>query len=321
MIVAELYANLEADLAFVEDQLRVQLRSREQVLEDAAVHLLNAGGKRLRPVFVLLAGTFGQYDRNRLAHVAVGLELIHMATLVHDDVIDNADTRRGMPTVKARFGNRVAMYTGDFIFARALSTLSNIDDVRIHKTLATAIERMCLGEIEQIRDLFSLEQTMRTYLMRIRRKTALLIEMSCALGALAAGAPEHIVSAVRRYGYYTGMAFQITDDVLDFTSTEERLGKPVGSDLRQGNLTAPVLLALRDEETSRNLRELIAGHGRFGDMRQAVELVKNSGGVKGAMDLADRYLIKAHEGLACLPPTPTRASLAALATFVGKRDH
>ncbi len=321
MIVADLYANLEADLAYVEEQLRIQLRSKESVLEDAAVHLLNAGGKRLRPVFVLLAGTFGQYDRERLAHVAVGLELIHMATLVHDDVIDNADTRRGMPTVKARFDNRTAMYTGDFIFARALSALSNIEDPRVHRTLATAIERMCLGEIEQIRDLFSLEQSIRTYLLRIRRKTALLMEMSCALGALAAGAPAHIVSAVRRYGYYTGMAFQITDDVLDFTSTEERLGKPVGSDLRQGNLTAPVLFALRSAGPGHGLRELIARRGSFGDMRQAVQMVSHSSGIKDAMDLADRYLVKAHEGLACLPPTPTRTSLAALATFVGKRDH
>ncbi|PWI59075.1 polyprenyl synthetase family protein [Sulfoacidibacillus thermotolerans] len=321
MVVADLYADLELDLAYVEERLRDQLRSSQPALEHAAIHLLQAGGKRLRPVFVLLAGKFGDYDIHRLEKVAVGLELIHMATLVHDDVIDNAETRRGNPTVKAHFGNRVAMYTGDFIFAQALSVLSGISQPRAHHILSIAIERMCVGEIEQIRDLYSLQQSFRNYLKRIRRKTALLIEMSCALGAIVSDSDSNVVSTLRRFGYYAGMAFQITDDILDFTASAERLGKPIGGDLRQGNITIPVLFALQDAKRNAELNQLISPTQTPDQVSRAIAIVKESGGITSAQDLADRYLQKAECALASLPSSPARDSLMELAKFVGKRDH
>ncbi len=321
MNIAEFYQGMEGDLAFVEQQLHKQLHTTNHVLKDASTQLLDAGGKRLRPVFVLLSGTFGQYDRLRLTHVAVALELIHMASLVHDDVVDHAQMRRGRPTVKSLYGNKMSMYTGDYIFAQALANLAEIDDPLLHKTLALAIERMCIGEIEQIRDLFKTDSTMRVYLRRIRRKTAFLIEMSCALGAMAAGCSSLEVAGLRRYGYYTGMAFQITDDILDFTSTEERLGKPVGSDLRQGNITLPVLYALQDTTYGQKLRNLLHEDCSPEDVLSMVRLVIESGGIEFAQHVADRYLAKANEGLAVLTPGKNRITLSALATFVGKRDH
>ncbi|MCI0184356.1 Heptaprenyl diphosphate synthase component 2 [Acidibacillus sp. S0AB] len=321
MVVTDLYADLESDLTYIEDRLRDQLCSVQPILEDAAVHLLEAGGKRLRPVFVLLAGKFGAYRIDSLAQVAVGLELIHMATLVHDDVIDNADTRRGNSTVKAHFGNRVAMYTGDFIFAQALSVLSEIKDPRAHRILSAAIEHMCIGEIEQIRDLYSLDQNLRIYLKRIRRKTALLIVMSCALGALVSQADSSIVASLRRFGYYAGMAFQITDDILDFTASAERLGKPVGGDLRQGNITIPVLFALQNSQTKTDLGHLISLNQTSEQVLEAIAIVKDSDGIVKAKALADRYLDKANMALSTLPDIPTRESLIELASFVGQRDH
>ncbi len=319
--LADLYGHLEADLSYVEQELLEQVKAVEPALEEAGTHLLSAGGKRLRPVFVLLSGHFGSYDVSRLGKVAVALELTHMATLVHDDVIDHADTRRGRPTVKSRFGDQMAMYTGDYIFAKALSILTDISDPRVHQIFSLAIERMTVGEIEQIRDLYSLDQSVSKYLKRIRRKTALLIQVSCTLGALTAGAPQQSVSALRRFGYSTGMAFQIIDDVLDFTSTEEQLGKPVGSDLRQGNITLPVLYSLGSKEAGERLRQLVRPDQKEDELEEAIAIVRKSGGVEYAQALAQRYLVKASEALAYLPATPARTSLAALATFVGKRDH
>lgn len=321
MIVADVYSHLQDDITYVEHKLNAQLKCSQPLLQEAARHLLVAGGKRLRPVFVLLAGTLGTFDRERLSKVAVALELIHMATLVHDDVIDHAETRRGTPTVKSRFGNRMAMYTGDFIFAQAQDILSEVPDVRIHRILAHAIERMVVGEIEQIRDLFSLQQSLRQYLKRIRRKTALLIEMSCTLGAIAVGASEQNVLALRRYGYCTGMAFQIKDDILDFTASAERLGKPVGGDLRQGNITVPVLYALKNNITAQRLAELISPEQTETDLTEAIDLVKTSGGIERAQSLAECYLEKAYSGLAGLPDGDTRAALFSLADFIGQREY
>ncbi len=327
MNVSDLYPNLEIDLANVETQLHHQLRSIEPILEETALHLLQAGGKRLRPVFVLLSGTFGNYDRDKLIRAAVALELIHMATLVHDDVVDNADTRRGHPTVKANYGNRLAMYTGDFIFAQALSVLSEIPNVDMHIKLSRAIERMSVGEIEQIHDLFNFDQSMRKYLVRNRRKTALLIEMSCMLGGAVSGAIPSYLNALMRFGYHAGMAFQITDDILDFTASEEKLGKPVGSDFRQGNITAPTLFALRDEQFGTELRELITVTRTDDEWmvsdgtERALALIKSSKGLICAQEMADRYLRKANDALLLLPATEERETLLAMSRFISNRDH
>ncbi len=189
------------------------------------MHTLQAGGKRIRPVFVLLAGKFGHYDIEVLKNVAVALELIHMASLVHDDVIDDADLRRGQPTVKAKWDNKIAMYTGDFVFALALELMTNIEKPLAHKILANTMVEVTVGEIQQIKDKYRFDQNFRDYFRRIKRKTALLIAASCQLGAIAADVDESIHKKLYRFGYYVGMSYQITDDILDFISTEEEAGK------------------------------------------------------------------------------------------------
>jgi heptaprenyl diphosphate synthase len=243
----KLYSAMKSDLQAIEDEMAHAVTSELPLLSETSLHLLKAGGKRIRPMFVLLSGTFGHYSLDTLKKVAVPLELIHMATLVHDDVIDDANTRRGQLTVKSKWDNRIAMYTGDYIYAKALTVITQLNNPRVHQILSGAIVQMCIGEMEQIRDFFNVEQTVRTYMRRIRRKTALLIAISCQLGALATGAPARICDALYRFGYNVGMAFQITDDLLDLCGTEKAIGKPPGSDLRQGNITLPVLYALEDE--------------------------------------------------------------------------
>ncbi len=317
---SEIYRVLNPDLRRVEDALRLRLACSQTVLHEAATQLVEAGGKRLRPVFVLLAGSFGA-RRDQLITVATGLELIHMATLVHDDVIDDSDTRRGSPTVRKVFGDRVAMYAGDYIFGQALRTLSEVDKPELHLAFSRSLELLCLGEMEQIRDLFSLDQSLRTYLRRIRRKTAFLIEMSCLLGALASEAALDQVTALRRFGYFSGMAFQIKDDILDLVADERVLGKPIGGDLRQGNITAPILFALRDPAVAAELRALVRPGLSARDADRAVLLVRRSDGIARSQSLAERYLERARAALAELPGIPARDGLLAVAEFVGSRSQ
>ena len=324
MKLLKLYASLKPELQSIEDSLADSVSSELELLDDSAKHLLKAGGKRLRPVFVLLAGKFGHYDLERLKKVAVPLELIHMASLVHDDVIDDANTRRGQPTVKAKWDNRIAMFTGDYIHGKALVVAGQLEDPRIHRILSGAIVQMCIGEMEQIRDFFNTEQTTRNYLLRIRRKTALLIAISCQLGAIAAGAPDRVSNALYRFGYQVGMAFQITDDLLDLCGTEKAIGKPPGSDLRQGNITLPVLFALREEKLREPLLAEIAAI-READgtavSAPAVKLVRSSSGIAEAEKLADRYIAKALRELDNLPDIPAKKNLAEIAKFVAQRSY
>jgi len=311
-------------LNIIEQELERSVTSDHALLSEAASHLLKAGGKRIRPAIVLLAGKFGDYRLDVLKKVAVPLELIHMASLVHDDVIDDADTRRGQLTVKSKWDNRVAMYTGDYIYAKALTIIAELSDPLLHQALSRAIVQMCIGEMEQIRDFFNTAQTVRNYLLRIRRKTALLIAISCQLGAAAAGAPPALYNRLYRYGYNIGMAFQIRDDLLDVLGTERQLGKPPGSDIRQGNITLPVLLALRDPEVRDELLGEIAkirdADGRA-DCSRAIGLIRASRGIEEAERLAVRYVDKAIGLLDGLPDIPARRTLAELARFVGRRNY
>ena len=254
-----LYSDLKSDLDIIEKELAIAVNSSSHLLNEASLHFLLAGGKRIRPVFVLLAAKFGNYSIDSIKSVAVSVELIHMASLVHDDVIDDAETRRGRETVKAQWNNRVAMYTGDFLFANAIEYITDLQNTYAHEVLSQTMVELCIGEIIQIEDKHYLEQTVRDYLRRIKRKTAILISASCELGAIASEADEKTVRHLKRFGYYVGMSFQIIDDILDFTSTDEQLGKPAGSDLAQGNITLPVLYVKNDPIIQPLLREILEG--------------------------------------------------------------
>lgn len=324
MKLLDIFGALKKDMDFIERQLYRSIDGDDDLLSETSLHLLKAGGKRLRPVFVLLGGKFGNYDLQKLQYIAVPLELIHSASLVHDDVIDDADTRRGKATVKSKWDNRIAMYTGDYIYAKALMQVSELANPYIHRILAKAMVQMSIGEMEQIRDFFNTEQSVRNYLLRIRRKTALLIAISCQLGAMAADAPAKVSALLYRYGYNVGMAFQIRDDLLDLFGTEKTIGKPQGSDMRQGNITLPVLYALQEpdlrEPLLREIRGIQAGDGS-GDVSRAIEMIRTSPGIGKAEALADRYIAKALAALQQLPDTAARSHLQDIAEFVNKRSY
>lgn len=314
-----LYSDLKSDIDIIEKELENALNSSSHLINDASLHLLQAGGKRIRPVFVLISAKFGQYDINHIKNIAVPLELIHMASLVHDDVIDNSDMRRGRHTVKAQWNNRVAMFTGDFIFARALEYVTSIENKRVHQILAKTMVEICNGEVIQIEDKFRTDQNLKDYFRRIKRKTALLIESSCELGAVASGLDEENIRHLRRFGYFVGMSYQIVDDILDFTASDKELGKPAGSDLLQGNITLPILY-LKNHPTIKQFIETASNGVVTEEERMAMlKVVRNSDAIKQSIALSNQYLRKALKEVEALPNHPMKKKLRDIALFIGKR--
>jgi heptaprenyl diphosphate synthase len=311
---------IKDELDIVEKELHKVVRTNDPLLTETSAHLLNAGGKRLRPAFALVAGKTCARTSDKLIPLATALELIHMASLVHDDVIDDSYTRRGIPTVKASWGDQVSIYTGTYLFAQSLVLIARCDHPVISSILADISAMMCEGEIQQIVTTFDSEQTVKDYFFRIKRKTALLISASCELGAIACEAPMYHVRALKRYGHYLGMAFQITDDILDFTASAQELGKPVGSDLRQGIVTLPAIYALLWSDERTRLAEIIQKKvKKEGEVLEAIKIIKECGAIEKAIELSDRYLIKAKKQLEYLPTGRAANSLRTIADFIGKR--
>ncbi|NLU49669.1 MAG: heptaprenyl diphosphate synthase [Syntrophomonadaceae bacterium] len=317
----DFFKDIEGELQIVEIELRKTIDTDLPVLREASMHLIEAGGKRLRPAFTLLAGSFYASSLDRLIPVAVALELVHMATLVHDDVIDNSATRRGRETVKACWGNRISIYSGNYIFAKSLNLAASYERPDVINILADASMKICEGEIIQMMSCFNVNQNLKDYLRRIERKTALLMSLSCHLGALIGDAPPAKVRVLSRLGYYLGMAFQITDDILDYVADEAVLGKPVGSDIRQGIITLPALYALRFGDRREELAGLLASPERCQEEPgRIVDMVVSSGGIDYAYDMACAYIGKARRKLAQLPDVPARKTLDDIAGFIASRD-
>ncbi len=312
------YSFLHKEIEIVEAELGRVVLSEQEMLSSVSLKLLQSGGKRIRPVFVLLGGRFGEGNQENIHHAAVALELIHMASLVHDDVIDEADKRRGTETVNAVWGNKVAMYTGDYLFARALTVMAEIENPKAHTLLAETILELCRGEIEQMKDKYNYDQGIKSYLRRIKRKTALLIASSCELGAISANASEEVQRILYLYGYYVGMSYQIIDDILDFIATEEQLGKPAGGDLLQGNVTLPVLFAMENKE----LKKKIMGVNEYttkSDMANLIESIKETDSIEKSFSISEQYLQRALHVIKPLPNGQAKMALYSIAKYIGKR--
>ncbi|MGM9987508.1 MAG: heptaprenyl diphosphate synthase component II [Bacillaceae bacterium] len=313
-----LYSFLEKDVKIVEEELKNVIKCENEDVATLALPLLQAGGKRIRPLFVLLSAKLGKYDINQVKHVAVALELIHMASLVHDDIIDGALLRRGAPTIHSQYGNQMAMCVGDFLFAKALECVTRIEDPRLHQILSNTIVELCLGEVEQIKDKYNFTQNLRCYLRRIRRKTAILIAASCEIGAVCAECPTDIQRAMYWYGYYVGMSYQIMDDVLDFVASEQQLGKPAGGDLVQGNITLPTLFALKDRQyhdritAVSTLQSPVEIGGLIHDMAKSPY-------IEESIVISERYLQKAISKVEQLDRSVVKSTLLSIAKYIGKR--
>jgi len=315
--VTELLQPVEQDLEALLSDLRSLIGAGHPILQAAAEHLFSAGGKRLRPGIVLLisralspSGDLTARHR-RLAEIT---EMIHTASLVHDDVVDEAATRRGVATVHSRFNHRVAVLAGDFLFAQASWHLANLDDLEVVKLLSRVIMDLADGEVKQGLFRYDTGQTFATYLEKSYCKTASLIANSAkAAGVLSGESSDHL-QALHHYGRQLGLAFQVVDDILDFTGSDQQLGKPAASDLASGYLTAPALYALDEQPTLAGLIEReFSGDG---DLEQALELVRASRAIPRTRELAETFAREAREALAWLPESPSRRALLDLPDFV-----
>ncbi|GAA6622268.1 solanesyl diphosphate synthase [Scytonema sp. NUACC26] len=315
-----LFSPVEADLLLLADNLKQLVGNGHPILCAAAEHLFGAGGKRIRPAIVLLISraTMLQQDitprHRRLAEIT---EMIHTASLVHDDVVDESEMRRNVPTVHSLFGNRIAILAGDFLFAQASWYLANLDNLEVVKLLSQVIMDLATGEIQQGLSRFDNSITIETYLNKSYYKTASLIANSAKAAGVLSEVSQEVTEHLYNYGRHIGLAFQIVDDILDFTSSTDTLGKPASSDLKSGNLTAPVLFALEEQPYLEVLIE--REFAQEGDLDQALSLIEESQGLQRSRELATHHARSAVEHIADLPPSDSRQALIKMADYVLSR--
>jgi len=318
MSLHSIYRDVTKEVSLIDDFLKDHIGSADASIDAAGKQLLEAGGKRIRPAFVLLASKFGRADRSDLIRVAASLELIHMASLVHDDVIDDAELRRGKPTVMQRFDEEVALYSGNYLFGEAIKLIGEIGRQDLVQVMVHTLQEICEGEIEQIFDQYDWEQSVKRYLKRIERKTAILIEASCHLGALVANCSPEDTRALRLFGRDIGLAFQIADDLLDFTAKRTELGKPVAEDLRHGHKTLPVFYASEDRAFFGRLLT-IRSMPTHDEIAPLLDLLHGTDALARTQRTVDKYIRRAVGRLDVLPRTSARRSLEEVARYVGRR--
>ncbi|GEQ05165.1 polyprenyl synthetase family protein [Staphylococcus gallinarum] len=312
--------NMNNEIKKVEKRIEQAIISKDPTLEAAAKHLFTSGGKRVRPAFAILSGQFGETESEDVYRVAVALELIHMATLVHDDVIDKSDRRRGRLTISKKWDQSTAILTGNFLLALGLEYISYIEDNRVHKVISHSIVDVCKGELFQFQDQFNSNQTITNYLRRINRKTALLIQLSTEVGAIAAGADIKTIHNLKMIGHYIGMSFQIVDDILDFTSTEKQLGKPVGSDLMNGHLTLPVLLEMKVNTEFKTQIAALSPESNKAEFEACINTIRQSNVIQTAQEISDKYLDKALSLIDELENDSAKPLFKKIIKKVGKRN-
>lgn len=306
---------INAQLYAVEERIRAQAKAFDPAVEGYVAYAIESNGKRFRPALALLAGgATGGITQSHL-ELAVIVELIHAATLVHDDILDGADKRRGQPTANAKWGNAISVLLGDCLFAHALKLSTNFSDGEVARRLARSATEVCSGEIIQTQRRFDLKLSLADYYKIIEMKTAALFASATELGALLNEAAPEVIGALKVYGLRLGTAYQIYDDCVDLVGDESSAGKTLGSDLRKGKLTLPILhlLQISDEAERQRLSEIILS-GEDADVNRLVERAIETGAVRFAVTTARRMLREAQEQLEVVAATRYRDSLAGLAT-------
>ncbi len=299
----------------VEEKIVDVARQAPPEMAEQLRHALEGGGKRVRPALTLLAGKFKKHDTALMTSMAAGVEVLHTATLVHDDTIDDAAVRRGKMSIKQRWGNSNAVLIGDYLFASSAGLVAETHNIRVIKLFARTLMSICSGEIQETINAFRWDRG--RYFQTISDKTACLFAASTESGAVLAHLPEESVQALREYGQNIGMGFQVVDDILDFVGQKETLGKPVTSDLAQGVFTLPVILLLERPESSR-VREVLSEDREEG-IRLLAEMVRSSSVIDECYEVAQQFSSRAHEAIRKLPRNPAHECLTSLAAYVTDR--
>ena len=316
-------APIRTELEDFEQQLHATVRADLGPVADAMEQILDAGGKRLRPALVFLAARLGRPSGlDDVVRAAMAIEFIHNATLIHDDLIDGAPTRRGLRTIHESLGPNPAIIIGDYYFAKGANLMSQIGNPSIDALLSQTVMTICFGEMLQLTSQRRYDQSLEEYYAKIERKTAVLLGASTYCGAVLGGLDEPQVESMRRFGRLLGMSFQIADDVLDYLATEEEVGKPVGNDLKQGTVTLPLMLARHDPGVDGRL-EAILGKATLQDedYAEVVRIVRHSRGIDESYGYAKTFGDKARAELRAFPASPYRDAFEALTHYVvGRRS-
>ena len=317
---AAVRALADADMRRIDQLIRTRLASDVVLINQIADHIIAGGGKRLRPMLHALAARAAGYRGEQHVKLAAVIEFIHTSTLLHDDVVDESGLRRGRQTANALWGNAASVLVGDFLYSRSFQLMVELDDMRVMRILADTTNTIAEGEVLQLLNIGNADVDEAAYLAVIERKTAVLFAAATELGGLLGGLPGEQVSALRRYGMELGYAFQIADDLLDYTSDADTLGKNIGDDLAEGKPTLPLIYALQSAtpEQVASLRHAIE-HGGLDSLDRIVAAIRDSGALERTRERAVAHAAAAHEALAALPASPYRDALATLADYSVQR--
>jgi geranylgeranyl pyrophosphate synthase len=327
---ALIYAPIREQLDQVEEKLHSLRQTTVVELEPLLYHVLNAGGKRIRPAITLLAANFYPHNSEHPVIMAAAVELLHLATLIHDDTVDNSDLRRGQATVSNRWGKHVAVLFGDYVFAASAAFVCDTHNVRVIRRFSETIMELASGEMAEYFNCFNAQQARDQYQDRIYRKTASLFCTAAESGAVLGNAPEPQVQALRDFGYNIGIAFQIVDDLLDVQGDPRELGKPVGNDLLQGVLTLPSIMLLERYPENNPISKLFQNSSQDSSqsnpnneelLRQAMEMIHNSDIIADCFTIIRDYCAKASASLDLLPECPAKESLSRLPQYIRERTR
>ena len=320
--LASIQALVGDDLAAVDGTIRARLQSDVVLVNQVAEHIIGGGGKRLRPLLVLLSARALHHRGDQHIELAAIVEFIHTATLLHDDVVDDSELRRGRRTANAQFGNEAAVLVGDSLYSRAFQMMVAVGDLRVMAIMARTTSEIADGEVLQLLNRRDPDTTEARYLEVIHRKTAKLFEAAARLGAVCAGAPQPQEDAMARFGRHLGTAYQLVDDVLDYQGRTGEIGKNVGDDLAEGKPTLPLIHAIREsgERNARVLQEAIRNRG-LDAIEDVIAAVECAGSIAYTSELAANEVALAGEALSAVPSSPYRDALAGLAEFTIGRSY
>ncbi|HOD36830.1 MAG TPA: polyprenyl synthetase family protein [Syntrophales bacterium] len=322
MDMKDVLKRYEGDLKLVEEHLEKSLGSEVRLIPVVIKHLIMSGGKRFRPLMLLTAADLCGYRGERRFPLSAVIEFIHTATLLHDDVIDNADTRRGKPSANNVWGNSASVLVGDFLYSKCFSLMSDDGDIRIIKLMSYTTNIMAEGEVFQLMKSGDIHITEEEYFTLIEKKTAVLISAASAVGAMLAGAPTAHVDALAAYGLRIGKAFQLTDDTLDYVASEKEFGKAIGMDLKEGKITLPLIHALRQcsESEKKGVKGILERQGsQEGDVQEVLSLIHKFGGIDYALNRAKELIDEGRTLMDMFGDSEPKRSMLAIADFILER--
>lgn len=322
IIGSEGYEEIARSLVLVEDFLEKEFAGKAPgEFKEELLRVIKAGGKRVRPLLVIICGRLNEFRIPEIIRAAACVEAVHTASLIHDDVIDNANFRRGSETTYKRYGVDFAVKAGDYLFAKSFELLSELKNENVVLSLANASEDLSLGELDGSLLRWSVNTSVEEYFQWISRKTASLFKASCEIGAMVSNAPDYQVKAVSEFGYYLGVAFQLFDDLLDATGTSEILGKPAGSDLKEGYLTLPYLLALKDLHYKDRIEKVLKKKLSAEEIQTLVEEIASSEYVLISREYAVEMVERASKCLEGLANESVKHHLLSVADYVIQRYY